>query len=107
MSYICNFSLRRFDKFDFIPSVRASGGILVIWNNSVFSGSVIDKQSYGITVAFKSMHNNDEWKLTNVYGPCEEPARSAFIDWFKAHDIQDLENWLFLGDFNFYRSLEN
>jgi hypothetical protein len=36
-----------------------------------------------------------------------EPARSLFISWLRNLDIQEEENWLILGDFNFYRSLEN
>lgn len=62
---------------------------------------------FGITLAFTSIHNSETWRLTSVYGPCEDPARSLFIDWFRGHEIADDENWLFLGDFNFYRSLSN
>lgn len=47
------------------------------------------------------------WNLTIVYGPCVEPARSAFVSWFHSLDIQDDINWILMGDFNFYRSLEN
>jgi hypothetical protein len=43
-------------------------------------GIVIDKQQYNITFSFHSMHNNETWKLTTVYGPCDEPARSDFIN---------------------------
>lgn len=68
---------------------------------------MLDKRSYDITVQFTSVHNYDSWKLTNVYGPCDEPARSEFIQWFRGHDISDSDNWIFLGDFNFYRSLNN
>jgi hypothetical protein len=46
-------------------------------------------------------------KLTVVYGPCLEPARSLFTQWLKDQQIQPLDSWLFLGDFNFYRSLED
>jgi endonuclease/exonuclease/phosphatase family metal-dependent hydrolase len=60
-----------------------------------------------MTVSFTSVHNSDAWKLTTVYGPCDEPARTEFIDWFRNHDIEDTENWIFLGDFNVYRSLSN
>jgi hypothetical protein len=70
-------------------------------------GEVLDKQRFGITLSFRSVHNNEVWKLTTVYGPCDEPARSEFINWFKGHEIDDVENWIFLGDFNFYRSLSN
>jgi exonuclease III len=73
VSYIRNFAPRRFDRFDFIPSVGASGGILVVWNSSVFIGDVIDKQRFGITLNFQSSYDNNTWKLTTVYGPCDEP----------------------------------
>jgi hypothetical protein len=59
MSYVRKFAPRRFDKFDYIPSVGASGGILVIWNSAIFMGIVTDKQQYGITFSFRSMHNNE------------------------------------------------
>jgi hypothetical protein len=36
-----------------------------------------------------------------------EPFHSAFISWFCNLDIQDNINWILMGDFNFYRSLEN
>jgi hypothetical protein len=45
--------------------------------------------------------------MTTVYGPCHDPERTKFVNWLRSYDIQDDENWLFLGDFNFYRSLEN
>ena len=106
-SYIRKFAPRRFDSFDFIPSVGASGGILVVWSSAVFRGNVLDKQRFGITLSFTSMQNNDVWKLTTVYGPCDEPARSEFISWFRGHAILDSDNWIFLGDFNFYRTLNN
>lgn len=43
MSYIKKFAPRRFDCFDFIPLVGASRGILVLWNSSIFIGTVLDK----------------------------------------------------------------
>lgn len=53
-AYIRNFAPKRFDQFDFVPSVGASGGILVTWNSSHFSGTVVDKQVFGITIEFTS-----------------------------------------------------
>lgn len=107
MSYICKFEPRRFDQFDYIPSIGASGRLLLAWNSSIFGGVVMDKQSFGITVKFTLAHNVEVWFLTNVYGPCDDPARTAFINWFKGHKIHDTCNWIFLGDSNFYRSLNN
>jgi hypothetical protein len=100
--FIRNFAPRRFDKYDFVPSVGASGGILLAWNSSVFDGNVVDKQRFGITVHFTSTQTSQSWKLTSVYGPCTEPARS---DFGLGDVIEEEDNWLFMGDFNFYRSL--
>jgi hypothetical protein len=30
-----------------------------------------------------------------------------FVDWLNVVQINDDEKWMFVGDFNFYRSLEN
>ena len=45
--------------------------------------------------------------MSTVYGPCVEPARGAFIAWLRNLQISDTDNWLNLGDFNFYRSTKN
>ena len=52
------FAPRCFDKFDFVPSIGASGGILIIWNSAVFLGLTIDKQVFGLTINFTSQHNS-------------------------------------------------
>jgi hypothetical protein len=36
-SFIRSFYPKRFDQFIFSPSVGASGGIIILWNSSVFS----------------------------------------------------------------------
>lgn len=105
--YLRKFAPRRFDKFDYIPSVGASGGILVAWIGSMFDGSVVDKQSYAMTISFTYRHNGDLWNLTTVYGSCSEPSRTTFLSWFRSLNIQDEDKWMILGDFNFYRSLED
>jgi hypothetical protein len=47
-----NFVPRRFDKFEYVPSVGASGGILVVWNSSLFTVKVLDLQTFPISIAF-------------------------------------------------------
>jgi hypothetical protein len=42
-----------------------------------------------------------------VYGPCAQPAIGEFIDWMTNLQIADADNWLLIGDFNFYCSLED
>jgi exonuclease III len=51
-SYIRKFCPRRFDKFIFHPSNGTSGGIIIIWNSSILTGSLIENLPYAITVQF-------------------------------------------------------
>ena len=105
-SYIKKFAPKRFDKFAFSPSQGASGGILVGWNSSIFSGQVLEINNFVVTILFTARHNNEPWKLSSVYGPCDGEERQMFVDWLNELKIEE-ENWMIMGDFNFYRSLEN
>jgi hypothetical protein len=42
-----------------------------------------------------------------VYGPYRQPARDQFVNWLCNLQIQDEDLWLLIGDFNFYRFVEN
>lgn len=103
--YIRNFAPKRFDKFDFSPSVGASGGILICWCSSYFSVVTVEKQSFALKLNVTSCHDLSSWYLVAVYGPCRQPRRDEFVNWLYNLNIDDL--WLFMGEFNFYRSLEN
>jgi exonuclease III len=80
MQSIRKFAPRQFDKFDFVPSIGASGGLIVIWNSAYFMGVTIEKLPFGITICFTSTFNLSDWKMTTVYGPCHEPERSEFVN---------------------------
>jgi hypothetical protein len=80
LSYIRKFCPRSFDAFCFLPSVGASGGILVAWKSSIFSGIEVFQNSFAISVEFSSLHNSDSWILTSVYAPCDDEGKQAFID---------------------------
>ena len=56
---IWSFCPRHVDQFAFSPSVGASGGILVIWNSTVFEGELVESQHFSIVVSFKSVHNSE------------------------------------------------
>jgi hypothetical protein len=45
--------------------------------------------------------------FVNVYGPCEGIDRENFVAWLFHLNITDDELWLLVGDFNFYRFVEN
>jgi exonuclease III len=98
---------KQFDTFAFSPSVGASGGILVVWKSSVFKGSLIQIQRFGIIVEFESVHTRQKWTLVVVYGPCQGEQRDLFVQWLYDLIIPDDELWLFMGDFNFIRSQDN
>jgi hypothetical protein len=45
-----------------------SGGMIVLWNSSVFSGLLIEVKWFGPMIRFTSVHNNSSWVLVCVYG---------------------------------------
>jgi exonuclease III len=59
-SYIRKISPKYFNKFAFVPSQGASGGLLMGWNSSVFSGEVLYTSKFHITARFTTltMQNN-------------------------------------------------
>jgi hypothetical protein len=43
-----------FDRFELLPSVGASGGILIAWKSSVFDGQQVFVNEFAISVQFFS-----------------------------------------------------
>jgi hypothetical protein len=70
-------------------------------------GNIIYSSKFTITVHFSSIHNAEQWKLTAIYDPCHGQDRMEFINWLNDIQIGDQENWMFIRDINFYRSMEN
>jgi hypothetical protein len=104
---IKKFCPKHFDNFVYSPSVGASGGIIVLWNSSIFAGVLVEIQRYSVVVNFTSKHNADSWTLVIVYGPCKGIERDNFISWLYNLTILVDSLWLLLGDFDFIRSDEN
>jgi hypothetical protein len=73
----------------------------------LFSGEVLFSSKFQITVRFTSTHSAEQWVLSTVYGPCHGRERQDFMDWLNNLQIDDADNWMIVGGFNFYRSLEN
>lgn len=107
LRFIRNFAPKRFDKFDFCPSVGASGGILICWASNFFNLVTSEKHSFAIRMYVTAAHNLETWTLVVVYGPCRQPARDNFVNWLFNMNIDDEDLWLLIGDFNFYRYAEN
>jgi hypothetical protein len=104
---IRKFCPKRFDSFAYSASSGASGGIIVLWNSSVFSGVLFEVKIFGLIINFTSVHNNAPWTLVTVYGPCHGLDRDMFVSWLYSLSIPANANWLIIGDFNFVRSQEN
>jgi hypothetical protein len=80
---------------------------VVIWISALFSGQVVLEESFGLAISFTSVLSAETFMVVNVYGPCEGIARENFVAWLFSLDIADDALWLLLGDFNFYRFVEN
>ena len=97
----------RFDDYVYVPSNGASGGLIIIWDISIFSGMVMHCEQFAISVHFSSKQTAQKWTLINIYGPCMGDLRDDFVQWLFNLNIPDDEDWLLLGDFNFIRSPNN
>jgi hypothetical protein len=67
----------------------------------------MEVKKYGIVVNFTSSHNNANWSLVSVYGPCQGVERDNFVSWLYNMQIPTKENRLLVGDFNFIRSQDD
>lgn len=90
-----------------LPSMGASGGILIAWNSGLFNGTKIFSNNFAVTMIFSSRHDNSSWTLTCVYAPCTPEGRTLFLNWFQEITMPIENNWLILGDFNLIRKLED
>lgn len=69
LNFIKNFCPPVYDAFLYLASVGASGGIITIWKSSLLDWQLAYQNSCAVSVNFTSKFSNDEWLLTNVYGP--------------------------------------
>jgi hypothetical protein len=103
LQYVKKFCPKKFTKFLFVPLVGASGGIIIIWNGSIFSGELAFQNKFSLSVNLTNNLSNEKWLLTNIYGPCHCDQKAVFLDWFSNIDMPDNTDWIIMGDFNFIR----
>lgn len=106
-SYISKFYPKHLNKFTFLPFVGASGGLIVVWNGSLFTGDIHDISCFAITMKFTSAASNAVFHLSNVYGPSAPAEKTAFVNWLYNFGVSSFEGWILVGDFNFTRTPEN
>lgn len=78
-----------------------------MWNGSIFYGSIIQANSYAITVKLFCRLNNSELLVTNVYGPAQSAQKQGFCTCLMNLDTSAFKDWVLGGDFNLIRSPEN
>jgi hypothetical protein len=93
-------------SFAFSPSIGASGGLLTAWNTSLFDGSVVQANSYAITMKLLCRLDNKCIHVTNIYGPSSSSQKLLFITWLMNLDSAEFDHWTLGGDFNLIRFLK-
>ena len=99
LAYIHKFCPQRFSKFEFLPSIGASGGIVTVWNETLYSGEMIFQNKFSLSVQFTCKTTNHNWILTNIYGPCSPEDKLEFSDWFSSIQMPSDTDWIIMGDF--------
>lgn len=107
MNFLKNVCPPNFDKFEFLPSIGASRGIITAWKSALFNGQLAFSNEFSMTVEFSSRHNNDSWILTNIYGPCTVEGKGNFLEWFEQIQMPESIDWMIVGDFNLMRKQED
>lgn len=72
--YLSKFCPRQMNKFEYSVSDGVSGGLVTIWNESLF------------LLTGRSFH------LTNIYGPCAADEKAAFIWWLYNFDTNAIDD---------------
>jgi exonuclease III len=79
IDYIRKFYHKKFNKFEYLPLIGASGGIIIMWNVSLFNGHIDFQNEFSISVKFSSNLSSNEWILTNIYGPTIQIKKHSFL----------------------------
>jgi exonuclease III len=88
-----------FSEFNYLPSVGASGGILMAWKRGVQVTSLRREDNHSISVQFLTSAGLPWW-LTCVYGPQGNDRKIEFLQ-----ELRDIRQacqgpWAIVGDFN-------
>jgi hypothetical protein len=90
--YIKKFYPRSLDKFAFSPSIGAFGGLLTVSNSSLFDGTIVQANSYAITIKLICRFDKKCMHITNVYGPSNLAQKMAFATWLMNLETESYEN---------------
>lgn len=86
--------------YDFVPSVGASGGILLGWRRDRWVASDIAKGRFTLSARVKEVGSADDWWLTVVYGPQLDVDKVEFLAELLRFRSVSPGPWFLCGDFN-------
>uniref|UniRef100_A0A0V0IIJ0 Putative ovule protein n=1 Tax=Solanum chacoense TaxID=4108 RepID=A0A0V0IIJ0_SOLCH len=87
-----------------VGSQGTKGGIIILWDSSIWEGEVCEVGAYCITVRFLGKTQDFSWHLSGVYGPNDREERKEV--WWELGAVRSLFDgpWVIAGDFNVVRS---
>lgn len=89
-----------------LPSVGASGGMLVAWKH--YLGAAVETRVDYFCVSVKfSPTSGSAWWLTCVYGPQGDDNKLLFLQELRSVRASCQGPWLVLGDYNLIVSAED
>lgn len=89
----------------FLPSVGASGGILIAASDHFFKLNQQHLTAHIVSVTVTMRAENKTWTLTGVYGP-QSDTDKLFLQEIMDLRTHCLPAWLMLGDFNLIMSAQ-
>lgn len=89
----------KFDHFEFVPSIRKAGGLILMWTNNV-NMKVVSANTYMINCLIFDDIRTSPWQFTPIYGPPIPSLRPYFLDYLSTVGATFQGPWLVTGDFN-------
>ncbi|GKV14958.1 hypothetical protein SLEP1_g25756 [Rubroshorea leprosula] len=96
------------DNFDFVakPSCGKSGGLLCVWDNSIFSmDRTIEGENYLGLFGFWGLDRTPVF-FVNVYAPCDVTRKRQLWRELINIIVNNRGNWCVMGDFNATKNLQ-
>lgn len=90
----------KFDDFAFVPARGSAGGMVIGWNSSILTGSVLFIGGFCLTVEFHDKRDHSQWRCTSVYGPNARHLKPAFWEEIRRSGGGGGLPWVICGDFN-------
>ena len=63
-----------------------------VWNSTLFDGTVVQANSYGVTMKMLSRIDGKSFNVTNIYGPSHSPEKLGFVTWLMNLDTSKFKD---------------